>query len=321
MSLVALCQYAARNCASVCHVKTQLRSGYRAQSPHDEHPTLAASLGLSSPRRVCAPMQPTWNAKILTNNCYSRKKPEKETKTKSPAGTATTTTVQIMQTQITPTSGTTTTQRKLSGHWIDFENIPEKRKPPKRITALPKDGVISTTTSSSRTHAAQTSGQHAAHTHAHGQGPGHGHQPPQPDVTMDGKIHYNYVKPEDCQCECHEAKREGAVGAGADETEEAGTVGADDEADGVASSKSITSVDLLQQGEDMLPLLDPDTQDGIEPSDSSREYSCYTDDEMDVPMRQTSSSRSKSSSSKLDEFPRRDVSHSPRNRKFPDNRK
>ncbi|XP_036346318.1 platelet binding protein GspB [Rhagoletis pomonella] len=250
-----------------------------------------------------------------------QKKPEKETKTKSPAGTATTTTVQTTQTQITPTSGTTTTQRKLSGHWIDFENIPEKRKPPKRITALPKDGVISTTTSSSRTHAAQTSGQHAVHTHAHGQGPGHGHQPPQPDVTMDGKIHYNYVKPEDCQCECHEAKREGAVGAGADETEEAGTVGADDEADGVASSKSITSVDLLQQGEDMLPLLDPDTQDGIEPSDSSREYSCYTDDEMDVPMRQTSSSRSKSSSSKLDEFPRRDVSHSPRNRKFPDNRK
>lgn len=196
-----------------------------------------------------------------------QQKLEKETKIKSPAGKATTTTVQTTQTQITPTSSTTTTQRKLSGHWIDFENIPEKRKPPKRITALPKDGIITTTTSSSRTHAAQTSGQHAAHSHAHGQGHGHGHQPPQPDVTMDGKIHYNYVKPEDCQCECHEAKREEAVGAGADAdvAEEAGAVGADDEADGVASSKSINSVDLLQQGEDMLPLLDPDTQDGIEP--------------------------------------------------------
>ncbi|XP_011183171.1 uncharacterized protein LOC105212705 isoform X2 [Zeugodacus cucurbitae] len=245
--------------------------------------------------------------------------PELEIKTKVAVSKATTTTVQTTQTQITPTSGTTTTQRKLSGHWIDFENIPEKRKPPKRITALPKDGVI-TTSSSNRIHATTSSVQHAAQLPAHAHGHGHGHhQPAQPDVTMDGKIHYNYVKPEDCQCECHEAKREGGAGAVADDN--ASAAAGDDEVEGVTSSKSITSVDLLQQGEDMLPLLDPDTQDGIEPSDSSREYSCYTDDEMDVPMRRASSSRSKGSSSKLEEFPRRDVSHSPRNRKFPDNRK
>ncbi|XP_053952255.1 uncharacterized protein LOC128859332 isoform X1 [Anastrepha ludens] len=252
------------------------------------------------------------NKQLLT-----QQQPEVETKTKAAVGKAITTTVQTTQKQITSTSGTTSTQRKLSGHWIDFENIPEKRKPPKRITALPKDGAITTTTSSSRTHATASSAQHATYTQSHGHV--HGHPPPQPDVTMDGKIHYNYVKPEDCQCECHEAKREGGVGAEA--SDDAGTAGAEDEAEGVASSKSITSVDLLQQGEDMLPLLDPDTQDGIEPSDSSREYSCYTDDEMDVPMRQTSSRCPKSNSSKLDEFPRRDVSHSPRNRKFPDNRK
>ncbi|XP_049312575.1 serine-rich adhesin for platelets isoform X2 [Bactrocera dorsalis] len=244
--------------------------------------------------------------------------PELEIKTKVAVSIATTTTVQTTQTQITPTSGTTTTQRKLSGHWIDFENIPEKRKPPKRITALPKDGVV-TSTSSSRVHATTSSVQHISQPQMHTHGHGHDHQQAQPDVTMDGKIHYNYVKPEDCQCECHEAKREGGTGAGADDNASAAI--ADDEVEGVTSSKSITSVDLLQQGEDMLPLLDPDTQDGIEPSDSSREYSCYTDDEMDVPMRRTSSSRSKGSSSKLDEFPRRDVSHSPRNRKFPDNRK
>ncbi|XP_018799871.1 PREDICTED: proteoglycan 4 isoform X2 [Bactrocera latifrons] len=246
--------------------------------------------------------------------------PELEIKTKVAVSKATTTTVQTTQTQITPTSGNTTTQRKLSGHWIDFENIPEKRKPPKRITALPKDGVV-TSNSSSRVHATTSSVQHISQpqTHTHGHGHGHDHQQAQPDVTMDGKIHYNYVKPEDCQCECHEAKREGGTGAGTDDN--ASAAAAEDEVEGVTSSKSITSVDLLQQGEDMLPLLDPDTQDGIEPSDSSREYSCYTDDEMDVPIRRASSSRSKGSSSKLDEFPRRDVSHSPRNRKFPDNRK
>uniref|UniRef100_W8AE80 Uncharacterized protein n=1 Tax=Ceratitis capitata TaxID=7213 RepID=W8AE80_CERCA len=253
-----------------------------------------------------------WDSMQQQQQQQHQQQTDLELKTKAATSKAITTTVQTTQTQVTPTSSTTTTQRKLSGHWIDFENIPEKRKPPKRITALPKDGVITSTTSSSRAHATTTSVQHT--THGHATAHSH-HQPAQPDVTMDGKIHYNYVKPEDCQCECHESKRDGAAG------DEAAAAAGEDEVEGVTSSKSITSVDLLQQGEDMLPLLDPDTQDGIEPSDSSREYSCYTDDEMDVPMRRPTSSRSKSSSSKLDEFPRRDVSHSPRNRKFPDNRK
>ncbi|XP_067634620.1 serine-rich adhesin for platelets [Eurosta solidaginis] len=247
-------------------------------------------------------------------------KPEAETKSKVAHSKVITTTVQTTHKQSIPTSSATTTQRKLSGHWIDFENIPEKRKPPKRITALPKDGVITSSSSGNRAHAGTTNAQHATHNqsaHTHG----HEHQGPQPDVTMDGKIHYNYVKPEDCQCECHETKREAGAGAGADTSAHTGAAAAEDEVDGVTSSKSMNSVDLLQQGEDMLPLLDPEIHDGIEPSDSSREYSCYTDDEMDVPMRQTSSSRSRSSSSKLGEFPRRDVSHSPRNRKFPDHRK
>ncbi|XP_059621547.1 microtubule-associated protein futsch isoform X2 [Phlebotomus argentipes] len=56
--------------------------------------------------------------------------------------------------------------------WINFENIPEKRKPPKRITTLPgaKDSRSGT--------------------------------PPQP-------VQYNYVNPEECQCECHESERDG----------------------------------------------------------------------------------------------------------------
>ncbi|GAB0092287.1 hypothetical protein DMENIID0001_072770 [Sergentomyia squamirostris] len=57
--------------------------------------------------------------------------------------------------------------------WINFENIPEKRKPPKRITTLPsaKDSRSGT--------------------------------PPH-------QVQYNYVNPEECQCECHESERDGA---------------------------------------------------------------------------------------------------------------
>lgn len=52
--------------------------------------------------------------------------------------------------------------------WIDFDNIPEKRKPAKKITTLPsKDSSID------RSHIVQ----------------------------------YNYVNPEECQCECHETER------------------------------------------------------------------------------------------------------------------
>lgn len=58
--------------------------------------------------------------------------------------------------------------------WIDFENIPEKRQAPKKITTLPsKDGE-------KNNHSTRTS----------------------------QKVHYNYVAPEECQCECHEAKKD-----------------------------------------------------------------------------------------------------------------
>lgn len=52
--------------------------------------------------------------------------------------------------------------------WIDFDNIPEKRKPPKRITTIPS----------------KESSQDKGHI-----------------------VQYNYVNPEECQCECHETER------------------------------------------------------------------------------------------------------------------
>lgn len=60
--------------------------------------------------------------------------------------------------------------------WINFENIPEKRKPPKRITTVPhKDPGITPAADPGDTTAATTV--------------------------------YQFVKPDECQCECHEVER------------------------------------------------------------------------------------------------------------------
>lgn len=53
--------------------------------------------------------------------------------------------------------------------WIDFENIPEKRKPAKRITTLP-------------------------------------YKEPMPETAH--HLQYNYVNPDECQCECHGNERD-----------------------------------------------------------------------------------------------------------------
>lgn len=59
-------------------------------------------------------------------------------------------------------------KKSLTSKWIDFENIPEKRQPPKKITTIP----------SSKEPAADKNHKHAHQRH--------------------------YVSPEECQCECHE---------------------------------------------------------------------------------------------------------------------
>ncbi|XP_073828187.1 uncharacterized protein isoform X2 [Musca autumnalis] len=249
----------------------------------------------------------------------------------------------------TPTTKPRTpTQRKLSGHWIDFENIPEKRKAPKKITTLPRDSSSvkasaaassssTITQSRSTTHGKSFAGATVATDASAAFKTQQAFEVPKatsqtPDVaastasrssaTTDGGAgtpHYDYVKPEDCQCECHESKGEKeAVAGGSAEPQPCTGSGAGTTAAAASGNpKTQQAVDILHQGDDMLPLLSQDSHDGIEPSDSSREFSCYTDDEMDLPTR--SSSRSKSSSSKVDEFPRRDVpAHNIRHKKFPD---
>ncbi|XP_033169605.1 flocculation protein FLO11 isoform X2 [Drosophila mauritiana] len=193
------------------------------------------------------------------------------------------------------------TQRKLSGHWIDFENIPEKRKPAKRITTLPKETLTSTvpaaatTSSSSACGSGHRSGTGAGHHHHH-----HHHHQQASKTNPDGgdKLHYNYVKPEDCQCECHEAERgessQATAGAGDTSTETGTGTG--------TGSESLASVELLQQGEDMLPLLEPDT---------SAESRIYGDDEQ-APLMRHSGKGVTQPRSQQEEF------STPRNRKFPD---
>lgn len=53
--------------------------------------------------------------------------------------------------------------------WINFEEIPERRKPPKRIQTIPSRGNIEV-----------------------------------PDSVLQENVVYSYVNPEDCKCECHE---------------------------------------------------------------------------------------------------------------------
>ena len=70
----------------------------------------------------------------------------------------------------TPPVPTQTPPPKPTG-WINFEEIPEKRKPPKRIQTIPSRGTLDLPV----------------------------------DVPKTGeKTVYSYVNPEECKCECHE---------------------------------------------------------------------------------------------------------------------
>lgn len=88
-------------------------------------------------------------------------------------------------------------KKSLTSKWIDFENIPEKRQPPKKITTLPmnKDAP------SEKIHNSNKHSHHHQHHHHH-----HHHE------NQQQRQHFNYVSPEECQCECHEAKKESSDG-------------------------------------------------------------------------------------------------------------
>lgn len=68
--------------------------------------------------------------------------------------------------------------------WINFENIPEKRKPPKRITTLPnKESSIQSGLDK--------------------------------NIAFNPSQQFSYVNPDECQCECHESERDSvASGSG-----------------------------------------------------------------------------------------------------------
>ncbi|XP_026837936.1 uncharacterized protein LOC6551251 isoform X1 [Drosophila erecta] len=257
-----------------------------------------------SPRRVSNTSGKSWfefaEEGLRANNNLERKDSAKQllpVVTPPPAATST----------LEEPKPKASTQRKLSGHWIDFENIPEKRKPAKRITTLPKETLTSsvpataTTSSSSACGSGHRSGTGAGHHHHH-----HHHNQQASKTNPEGgdKLHYNYVKPEDCQCECHEAERgessQATAGAGDTSTETGTGTG--------TGSESLASVELLQQGEDMLPLLEPDT---------SAEGRIYGDEEQ-APLMRHSGKGVTRPRNQHEEFSRRDDGSSPRNRKFPD---
>lgn len=92
--------------------------------------------------------------------------------------------------------------------WIDFDSIPEKRKPAKRITTLPYKEPMS----------------EAAH-----------------------HLQYNYVNPDECQCECHGNER--------DERDERGSNDTDSE-----RKKSLAED---QSPDDCVPLLESDPEENL----------------------------------------------------------
>lgn len=114
-----------------------------------------------------------------------------------------------IQTQNEPSSRKTSIQ---INEWIDFESIPEKRKPAKRITTLPYKEQITD----------------AAH-----------------------HLQYNYVNPDECQCECH-----------GNERDERGSNDTDSE-----RKKSITEE---PSPDDCVPLLESDPEENV-----NRYYSFY----------------------------------------------
>ena len=65
-------------------------------------------------------------------------------------------------------------RKSLTNKWIDFENIPEKRQPPKKITTIPSSSGNKDQTSD-KNHPSKSAARH-------------------------------YVAPEDCQCDCHHAQ-------------------------------------------------------------------------------------------------------------------
>jgi hypothetical protein len=108
--------------------------------------------------------------------------------------------------------------RKYSGtaQWINFENIPEKRKPPKRITTLPtKDISIDKNSVPHQT------------------------------------ILYNYVNPEECQCECHESERE---------KQSAGEGHTSDERPSTSQEHQTIEQHQEQLPEETQPLLEPEME-------------------------------------------------------------
>lgn len=123
------------------------------------------------------------SANATPSSSLSKKKSEKQRKQSNSSQD------EEQQQQLPPPPATVVkshSKKSLTSKWIDFENIPEKRQAPKKITTLP----MNKDTPSEKIH---NSNKHSHHHH---------HQ----------RQHFNYVSPEECQCECHEAKKDSSDG-------------------------------------------------------------------------------------------------------------
>lgn len=182
--------------AAVPIVPIKQRTTFEMKTKPIERPRSTTPINPSCLEEYCEEVMGTFNVESVTKTIEKLKislprneSQEKQTKVKSPRKTSNTTNwfEFAEKTTASRSSGAdtaTTTPppplppKGIQKNWINFEEIPEKRKAPKRIQTIPSRGHIDV-----------------------------------PDSVLHDNVVYNYVNPEECKCECHEINAKNRSGA------------------------------------------------------------------------------------------------------------
>ncbi|KAF5274281.1 hypothetical protein FQR65_LT04399 [Abscondita terminalis] len=170
-------------------VPVKQRGTFEMKTYPIERPRSTTPINLSTLEDYCEDVMGGINSENITKAIEKLKislpkdeSVDKSTKTKSPRKPASSTNwfafADKGQKRTSPTQDTDVTPPPLppkgvQKEWINFEEIPERRKPPRRIQTIPSRGTIDV-----------------------------------PDSVLQDNVVYSYVNPEDCKCECHEIARE-----------------------------------------------------------------------------------------------------------------
>ncbi|CAH2004630.1 unnamed protein product [Acanthoscelides obtectus] len=167
--------------AAVPIVPVRQRSTFEIKTCPIERPRSTTPINPSCLEEYCEDVMGSFNVESITQTIEKLKislprndSVEKGSKVKSPrkkdanwqefAGKSTKKTTPVQKETPPPLP-----PKGIQKSWINFEEIPEKRKAPKRIQTIPSRGYIEV-----------------------------------PESILQENVIYNYVNPEECKCECHE---------------------------------------------------------------------------------------------------------------------